>query len=189
MNSETNAIDDIIDQVDGDIINDVCMKCLSNSKYRLQTSCNHIICLTCTEELIKSNKCNHCPFCNNMLSKNLTILFTEYLNNPITKLGYYHNIHQNEMLWMYHGNGHNWIYSHENCLQLEEAYQKYQDTDEYLIELQVGNPPETYIIDFDNMQQYPKKSPKHKRMISSFQFKNINDLKKNKIIGVAGKLL
>ncbi|XWV26072.1 zinc finger protein [Tupanvirus soda lake] len=191
--NENNPIDDIIDQIDQDNI-DTCTKCLCHSNNLLSLSCGHFICLTCIESLIDDNKYQNCPTCNTVLTKNLHIMYTQFLADPVAKLAYYHDIHIGDILWWYGGNGHNWLYSKDQCAQLNTAFEIYDESnndDDSLVELQIqtGNTIHTYVVDFANRTQYPKNTPNKQRPISCFKFKSASDLKKNKIIGIAGKLL
>ena len=193
MSNNQNPIDTLIDQIDQHDNVDTCGKCLCAATDLLKTSCNHIICMECSEAAINANEYKTCPICNINLTKNIHKLFTEYLNNPVNKLRYYHDIHIGDMLWYYNGNGHNWLYSNEHSKIIEAAYHQYLDNisapSTVEIDIQIGNQVQIYIIDFENNNQYSKKDPNKKRDIACFKLTTLNDLKKNKIIGVAGNLL
>lgn len=193
MIASENPIDTLLDQIDQHDNIETCGKCLCAVTDLLKTSCNHTICLECSEAAINASEYKTCPICNVNLNKTIHKLFTDYLANPVNKLRYYHDINIGDMLWYYNGNGHNWLYSKEHSAQIEDAYDEYtNDTDSPStvdIDIQIGNQVQTYVIDFKNNNQYSKKDPNKKRGVVCFKLNTLNDLKKNKIIGVAGNLL
>ncbi len=197
----TNSIDNLIDQIDQIDQNDqnntinLCIKCMTVPNNLFKLSCNHLICIGCIENLIDNDNYKNCPGCNVVLTKNLYKVYSKFLADPIAKLEYYHNIKLGDNLWWYGGNDHNWLYSKNQTDHISNAYNSYinedDDDDDHEIELQiqVGQTLQTYIIDFENEIQYQKSMPSKKRPIGIFKFKSFSDLKKNKIIGIAGKLL
>ena len=193
-NSDNN-LDTFIDQIDNNTKIHTCCKCLCFSNHLLEMSCNDFICLECCENMINENNYKNCPNCNTFLTKNIHKIFSDFMTNPLIKLEYYHDISIDDMVWAYGGNGHNWLYSKENCNQIEAAYKLFEsnnNSDQIStidIQIKMGNKTETYQLDFNEMEQYPKNNRNKSRIITSFKLKSINDLKKNKIIGVAGKLL
>ena len=195
MTDQSNPIDDLIDQIDENEQTITCIKCLCHAKRMLPLSCNHVICISCMEISINDKNYKNCPGCSNPLMKDLNKIYSEYLENPISKLEYFYDMNVGDLLWYYTGNGHNWLYSKQHCNELNTVYEKYaeeghddpDDCDYSTIELQIGS--QTYVVDLASLCQYPKNAPNKSRGISSFKLKSINDLKKNKIIGVAGKLL
>jgi hypothetical protein len=196
-----NNIDALIEQNDIDT-NDTCCHCLS-SESLFKISCQHFICLACCELLIKKNKYTNCPQCATKLSTDLQTIFMSAISNPMTKLSYYHNFSVGDIVWAYNGNGHNWLYSKEISDQIQDAYLAYDnqsndssnesDDDEsnstVEINIMINNKPEIYVIDFGTVTQYPKNNPNKSRGILTFKLDSVKDLKKNKIIGVAGQLL
>lgn len=192
MTNVQDPFDTVIEQIEQNDKPITCEKCLCGTTNLLKTSCNHTICLECIESLIEAKDYTHCTICQGLLQKNLHKMFTEYLANPLNNLQYCHDMVCDDILWYYEGNGHNWLYSKENCIDIDDAFQKYNQDDgpsTLEIKIDLNGKSETYIVDFENKKQYPKNAPNKKRGISYFKLKSINDLKKYKIIGVAGKLL
>jgi len=189
-----NPIDNLLYQIDNEELQS-CSKCKYQTKCLFKISCNHYICVKCIENSIDNCDYNLCPICNQILTKNLHDIFSEFLNDPISKLSYYHDINIGDIVWLYSGNGHNWLYSYENCSILNAAFDIYLSSDTYQanskveLQLNIGGNVESYIVDFDEQIQYPKNSYNKKRNISTFKLKSVSDLRKNKIIGIAGKLL
>ena len=188
--NQGNPIDDLVDEFDDNEIHGQtsgCCKCSDETKKLFPISCQHLICLDCIEELIDEGQHKKCPLCQSILTKNLHKIFSEFLINPVSKLSYYYDFNLNDKLWCYTGNGHNWLYTKEQCDEINDA----MDSDNPCFELniKIGNHMETYVIDFDDGVQYPKNNPNKRRSIWQFQFNSLSDLKKNKIIGVAGKIL
>lgn len=186
-----DPIDTLIEQIEEQSVS-TCGKCLCGTTNLVKTSCNHTICLECVESLIDNNEHNNCPVCKGQLQKNLHKIFTEHLGNPLNNLQYYHDMIIGDVLWYYEGNGHNWLYSKEHSIDIDDAFAKFEEgegppTTE--IKIEINGKTETYIINFDTNKQYPKNSPNKKRGVSCFKLNSINDLKKNKIVGIAGKLL
>lgn len=197
MSNTVNPIDDLIDQIDESSQENSCCKCFSgetNTSKLLKMSCEHLICLACTDTLINTSEYEKCPSCQITISKNLHKLFSEYMVDPKSKLAYYHDIHVGDVLWLYNGNGHNWLYSKQHSQKINTAFEEYESTQNSIlstmeIEIKIGNKIETYVIDFDAQVQYQKTAPNKQREISCFTYKSVADLKKNKIIGIAGKML
>ena len=197
MSNIQDPIDILIDQIEENDNIDTCAKCLCATANLLKTACNHTICLECIETSINENDYNNCLVCKAILPKNLHKMFKDYLDNPLNKLSYYHNMVLGDTLWYYEGNGHNWLYSKEHCIEIEEAYAIYDDDesdnvtppDSLEIQINIGGKIDIYVINFSILKQYSKNSPTKKRNISCFKLNTINDLKKNKIVGVAGQLL
>lgn len=190
MSNTTNPIDDLVDDIDNNEIHgqiNGCCKCSNEIKKLFPISCQHLICLDCMEELIDDGQHKKCPLCQSVLTKNLHKIFSEFLINPVSKLSYYYNFNIGDILWCYAGNGHNWLYRKEQCDTINNAI----DNDEEEVELQIpiNNHMETYVIDINTGLQYQKNNPNKQRNIWSFQLNGSSDLKKNKIIGVSGKLL
>jgi hypothetical protein len=190
--STFNPIDDLIDQIDDNAQNDLCCECHLASAHKEILSCGHQLCYSCMEALIEKATVNNCPGCSVVLTKNLHKIFAEILKNPVIKLSYYHQIDQGDQLWYYSGNNHNWLYSAEHC-QILTAASENTDSEEEIseVELKITTGPitETYVVSIDDLVQYPKSFPNKIREIGTFHFKSATDLKKHKIIGVAGKLL
>jgi len=187
-----NPIDDLIDQINDSEESNTCSKCLCQSKYLFKMSCTHFICLECVELLINENNYKSCPLCAAVLQKNLHKIYGTFLIDPVAKLSYYHGINIGDVLWYYGGNGHNWLYSKDQCQQLTTAYNNYKllnGENSTELQIQIGNNFETYVIDFDSNTQYPKNTPNKQRDIFHFTFKVVADLKRNKIIGITGKPL
>lgn len=192
---DQNNIDSLLDQMDDATTNNCC-QCLCNSNYLLKLSCDHSICLDCSNHLIESNSTTNCPQCRTILVKRIDVFFAEYMTNPIIKLAHYHKINIGDMVWAYKGNGHHWLYSKEHCDQIEGAFEQFDETDtsdgeldELEITININDQPEIYVIDFQAMEQYQKNAPHKRRGVFSFELKSKKDLTKNKIIGVAGSLL
>lgn len=193
MQGDNSPIDVLIDKFNATVINRECIKCENDDKL-FKMSCKHLICVPCMEDLINQNNYEKCPSCNSVLTRNIQKIFLEFISNPISKLNYYHNININDRVWYYSGNGHNWLYSNENNCQLNQAFDKYEEIKEdslsqTQIQLSINNEIKTYVIDFELMVQYQKDNPSKARDVLNFKLTSKNDLKKNKIIGVAGKLL
>jgi hypothetical protein len=190
-NQFSSSIDNLIDQIDQNHDLNVCAKCLCASDNLFILTCNHFVCLECIEKSIDDNNYKNCPSCNSILTKNLHKIYSGFLADPVAKLAYYHDIRIGNIVWCYGGNDHNWLYSKDHSNQLNDAYKLYEmDEDkDNILELQIGQNMPTYIIDFNEMVQYQKMAPNKRRPVSFFKFRSLSDLKKNKIIGVSGKLL
>jgi hypothetical protein len=188
-------IDNLIDQVDQNSIPKICNKCSCSTKHLLKESCGHYICIQCAESLILKDVYNNCTVCNTQLVKNIYRLYTEYFENPINRLSYHYGINTGDMVWCYQGQGHNWLYCKEQSDYLEEQFQKIEKSgcnSESLkipIQIEINGSKQDYIVDFAKLKQYPKNMPSKSRNISCFKLKNVSDLKKNKIIGVGGRVL
>ena len=194
MSNVNNPIDDLIDQIDDGENSDICVKCVCHANHLFNMSCGHLVCMACIETLIDENNYKACPSCHNILTKNLHKLYSDFLADPVAKLSYFHNINIGDILWLYGGNSHNWLYSKEHCDLLNEAFENYETSNDSNVstkelQIQMETHVETYVINFDTQKQYPKNTPDKKRNISSFTFNSLSDLKKKKIIGIAGKLL
>src|SRR5437016_3212073 len=144
--SQANPIDNLIDQIDQSTDTNSCCKCFCQSDHIFSMSCNHIICLECMETLIDDHNYKNCPSCNCILTKTLHNMYSDFLADPVAKLSYYYDIHIGDKLWWYGGNGHNWLYSKDQCDQLNSAFQAYQDNDqdedgvsEFELHIQTGN--------------------------------------------------
>lgn len=190
-NDTGNPIDDLVDDFDdNDEINANiagCCACGNETKKLFDISCHHSICMDCMEQLIDDGLYKNCPACQSPLAKNLHKIFSEFLINPVSKLSYYYDFNIGDKLWCYAGNGHNWLYTKDQCDKINRAAD--DDDPTFDLDIQVGNHVETYVIDFDVEIQYQKNNPDKKRSIWCFTFHSLADLKKNKIIGVGGKLL
>lgn len=189
-----DPIDNLIDQINQNANILTCSKCLSEHKYLLEESCGHYICLNCSELIISKGNYNVCAVCENILDQNLHKMYTEYLSNPIKSLSYRYNINVGDMLWYYQGQGHNWLYNKEQSDYIEEQFKKYEksqgkNSSKIGINTEINGKNVEYIIDLKTLKQYPLNNPSSPRNISCFKLKNIADLKKNKIIGVSGRLL
>lgn len=186
MNS---PIDDLIDQLDIDVGNtismNICCNCFSiNQLY--QISCSHYVCITCIENLIKTNAHTQCPQCSSPLTKDLCKIFSDFIKDPVSKLAYYYNINKGDVLWYYEGNTNNWLYTKDHCDKINNVY---KSADSVELQIPSSMSTQTYIIDTYENVQYPKHSPHKQRSIGFFTYNSIADLKKHKIIGVSGKLL
>ena len=188
---DSNPIDNLIDQIDQNTNTNSCCKCLCQSDHIFTISCGHLICLECIEILIDENNYKKCPLCDHLLTKPLQKIYSDFLADPVAKLSYYYNIHIGDVLWWYGGNSHNWLYTKDQCEQLNSAFHNYEEDDEDEVELQIqtGSSMQVYVVDFERLIQWPKTTPDKQRPVSHFKFKSASDLKKNKIIGIAGKLL
>ena len=195
---EPNQIDLLVDQIDNDY-DRTCDKCIYQTKFLNKVSCNHFICLGCSEELTNSNKYTTCPVCQSDLKEDLKAIFSRAMKNLITKLDYCYQMQVEDILWYYCGNSHNWLFSRNHCEILNNAFIEYaKDKQKTTVEIQletlsatetVPAGGETYVIDFTSLCQYPKNNPKKKRTVSYFKLKGASDLRKNKIVGIAGKLI
>lgn len=178
-----NPLDELSEQIDINETIKTCDKCLHHSNFLFNLSCIHIICMECLQIAITNNNANYCPVCQHSLLNNLMMISNKFLNNLVSRLGYYHNININNTVWAYSGINHNWLYTSEQCKQINSAFNN------SLSKLKICINDDTYIINFDTLTQYSEKKPTAKRKIFSFKFNSLSDLKKNKIIGVAGKYL
>lgn len=193
MNKNINPIDDLVDQLDMNETVKTCDRCLHHSKYLFNLSCCHVVCMECIEKLVKEDCTDNCPLCQQTLLKKLSTIASNFFSNPLSRLEYYYGMNVGDILWAYSGNNHNWLYTKEQCEKINSAFDRFLESSESdsFIELKakVGDVDEIYIIDFDSLIQYPKKNPQAKRKILAFELNSLTDLKKNKIIGVAGKYL
>ena len=187
MTSSQNSIDTATGQSTD---HNSCAKCSEQFSHLFTLSCVHEICMECMETLIDENKYTQCPTCHNVLTKTLHQIYSDFLGNPLAKLSCYHDIRVGDELWYYGGNGHNWLYSKDQCVIINNAYDEYENDDgatKVELQIQMGNIVQTCIIDFDTDTQYLKTSPNKKRPISHFEFTDLSDFENNKIVGIAGK--
>lgn len=174
-----------------------CVRPICNTQLsEIILSCGHFLCFNCVNEYSP----NICPMCNSILIKNVSdiqINTNLELNmsqgndlHKYIKLAYLYDIHKNDILWYYKGNGHNWLYTKKQSNQLVHGYEQYKiNNDLYIVEFQIINISKTYIVDFNKMIQYPKDNVNKIRKISFFKLEKESDLSKNKIFGIAGQIL
>jgi len=182
--------DALINQVDS-IQSNICANCAYLSYHIIKLSCNHQFCLDCCHEFVKNDQPT-CPKCQTPSPNDFRMLVNKYLSNPVNKLSYLYNISLGSTLWAYTGRNQKWLYSKEILEQIEAAYIEFvQSTDETLsqveIEIIANNNPEIYVIDFNDMVQYPKNVNHKYRKIIRFTFKTGNELERYNIVGIAGR--
>ena len=148
--------------------------------------CNHYLCINCVDNLISQNICQKCPACDGQCT-NLAEIKSNYKLSKIKDYGF--NI--GDTVWFYSGRGHNWLYGKEHCIKLNQAYNLYVNKQTFLhtIEIQIfiNNNYQTYIIDFDNMCQYPNTNMNIKRKIGYFKLSCHSVFIDNDIVGVSGQ--
>lgn len=182
-------IDSLLDQISDNTVNVVnCCECGVYSQFLIKLECKHLICADCAGTFVSENNFKKCPSCGITLSKNIEKHYRDYISNPLINLITNHSINIGEFVWAYSGgSGHYWLYCADHIKQLEEA----DSNGDSLVELEIALPSgtEIYVVDLDQMKQYPKNSPSKKRFVTKFLLQSKKDLSKNKIIGINGKFL
>jgi hypothetical protein len=165
-----------------------CIQCKKETKHKLRLECKCCICLECSNDCINNNNFKKCPNCNKILVTNINVCHENYVSKPMVNLDLNFGITTGSYVWAYAGgHGHNWLYSMDHIKQLEEA----DENDEWGADLDIAIQGTTtkYKVVFDDMVQFPDGFPNKSRNVIRFLFQSKKDLKQNKIIGVAGKLI
>lgn len=194
-----NPIDNLLDDLDDTDVANSCAMCQTTQSYLFETSCYHSICVNCVSLNVAAKKYKTCPYCKNQLGSDLKTLLDIYTDNiKLEKLSKDFNICIGDVLWAYNGNNCNWLYSKDNCDKINLCYDNSNRSDDNSdsddndnstmeLDIDVGGRNETYVIDFVAKRQYQKNNYSKFRNILSFKFTDAADLKKYRIIGVAGK--
>ncbi len=182
----TNPIDLVLDQIDQADIN-ICCVCKIPPNYKINLSCNDILCLECSEKYISNRKIHFCPECDKNLDFSIRELYDFVLSNKFIKLQYYYGINVNFPIWIYSTSNQYWIYSKFNIDIIESAYNTYIENHRHnKIEIMIDD--SIYVINFVSNKQISKQTNKEINILR-LPYLNSNLIKKYKIIGVSGKLL
>ncbi len=164
-----------------------CTRCQVDVDFPVILPCNHYLCINCADDLISQNICKNCPTCNGQCDILAEIKPKYYYLAGLKNYGF--NI--GDTVWFYGGRKHNWLYNKEHCIKLNQAYSLYinQQTFSHTTEINisVNNNYQTYIIDFDNMCQYPNNNMDKKRQIGYFKLSYDNAFIDNNIAGISGQ--
>jgi len=188
--------------------NHTCCVCQSDSQ-ELRLSCSHYVCPTCANNMINENQYVSCPKCGIICQEDIKTLFDIYISNPINKLFFNYGFAIDNVLWTYSGFRENkWLYDKKQCSMIEDAYKKYlnlsdselstespettseetsSNNSEFNIDITINGNTVTYILNFENMKQYPINDNTKKRNLCRFTLYSYDDITENNIIGVAGK--
>ena len=164
-----------------------CIKCnLNKESALLKLSCGHILCEFCIQKFIGQTQSDFCPKCSVSLASNMqTLLMTHKKSNSSFNPG--------DILWTYEGrNGNQWLYTKDQCDLIESSFTQYEmhdsDTlmDISLFTLDI-NPGNSYILDFEEMVQYPSNDSTKKRSLNRIIYGSEDDIVDNNIVGISGK--
>lgn len=165
-----------------------CVQCHVESKHKLRLDCKCYLCLDCSNDCINNDDFKKCPHCTRILTTDINVCYENYVSKPIVNLDLNFGIQTGSYVWAYAGgHGHNWLYSIDHIKQLEEADENNEWGADLDIDIQ--GTTKTYKVVFDDMVQFPDGYPNRGRNVIRFLFQSKKDLKQNKIIGVAGKLI
>uniref|UniRef100_A0A6C0C9Q2 RING-type domain-containing protein n=1 Tax=viral metagenome TaxID=1070528 RepID=A0A6C0C9Q2_9ZZZZ len=187
-----------------------CSICKTDMMLMDQLSCSHTICFVCAAQtFVPPNNSGSCPACGLILATDIKTMYDEFIKVPLNKLRLEHGFMVNDILWTYGGyNGNQWLYTRKQCVDIEEQYQKYadcssstesdlvsssddsfglDDTSTMTLQLNVGNNTVEYVLNFENMSQYPKADASKTRSLTRIPLMSYDDITNNKIVGVSGK--
>jgi len=157
----------------------LCVVCEKSSIFCL--SCNHGLCKGCAEELVKTDKYNYCPKCDNYLDVDIKKLFTDYANNN-------NEFVNGDAIWCYSGANSNWwSFTPNQCKLIENNFQLFLDEtelNEMKLTVSIGS---IYTLNFENMTQSSFNDNTKKRNLKRFEFKSSTDFTDNNVVGIAGK--
>merc|ERR1719244_2408561 len=153
---------------------DECPVCLDPPVHPVSLPCGHKFCFLCAKGLVSATDSGSCSMCRQNIPANslnssvvLSKASQELSDTPPLEA-------KDEYQWFYQGKHHGWWrFEHRNNEDIEEAFETSQQTLEMMI---CGS---IYVIDFQNLEQYPKNNPSRKRKIK-------RDLKSSDCKGVAG---
>lgn len=130
------------------------------------------------------------------------------LRNPDNKVKHLYGLNDanaSQLLWYYKGNNKNWLYTpyqttliNQNFTRNQQNVQSNSDSEVseelevsdnfelFQIDVIIGQETKTYVIDLNNMVQYPLGSPNNRRSIDFFNYDS-DSLKRYKIVGISGQ--
>uniref|UniRef100_A0A1Y1MDW2 E3 ubiquitin-protein ligase n=1 Tax=Photinus pyralis TaxID=7054 RepID=A0A1Y1MDW2_PHOPY len=144
-----------------------CAVCLQPCIHPAQLPCGHIFCFLCVKGI--ANQSKRCAMCRQEIPRDF-IEHPKLLHGPEAVEGF-----DGGYQWFYEGRNGWWQYDPRTNEDIEEAFKLNYSQFQILI---CG---ETYVIDFENKVQYPKKNPSRKRFIKRDTSDNIANFK-----GIAG---
>lgn len=191
----------------------ICIACNTDDLRFDTLSCSHNICVPCARQVCAvPHAGDSCPACGFVLTTSIDTLLDDFLKEPMNKLWLEHGFVANDILWTYAGYKTNqWLYTREQCLQIEEQYKKYMDCesstesdlvsnssddsfgidDDAVVGLNImtlgGAGLSNYEINFESMTQYPKNDASKTRSINRITLLTYDDIKNNNVLGVGGK--
>jgi len=188
-----------------------CSICKIDMMLLTPLSCSHTLCFICAAGTFNPpNNGDSCPTCGLILMTNIKTLYDEFMKIPLNKLQFEYGFTVNDILWTYKGYGENqWLYTRKQCIDIEEQHKKYvdcdgstesdlvsssedsfgldDDTSKMTLKIDISGNITEYILDFENMNQYPTSDIYKKRSLNRIQLFTYDDVTNNKIIGVGGK--
>jgi hypothetical protein len=186
-----------------------CVICQTDIMLMDSLSCSHTICFACAAQtFIPPNNSGSCPACGFILTTDIKTMYDEFVKVPMNKLRLEYGFTVNDVLWTYGGYGGNkWLYTRKQCADIEEQYKKYTDSDSsteselgssddsfglddtsrMTLQLNIGGNMIEYVLDFENMCQYPKADTYKTRNLNRIPLITYDDITNNKIVGIGGK--
>ncbi|XP_030750414.1 E3 ubiquitin-protein ligase RNF146 isoform X2 [Sitophilus oryzae] len=140
-----------------------CAVCLQHCIHPAQLPCGHIFCYLCVKGFANQNK--RCAMCRQEIPR-------DFVDQPQllqdVELSDSSEGFDGGYQWFYEGRNGWWKYEHRTAEEIESAFK----LDISLINIMICGG--AYIIDFQNLIQYPKSHPNRKRSIRRDKIQNLN---------------